>query len=148
MAELLPPEDFTAQLVQDFETADSDDDMLSQVDEREFENGPPSISSPKSAPPTNSRFVLYSDAELQRFTHEQENPSTTRKTLAHVKLFVDFIAMKDERRPIHTIPPNELDPLLESFYVGVRKSDGSQYEPCYVKNIQRSIERHLKNRNY
>jgi hypothetical protein len=65
MAELLPlnsspnrREDLTAKVVQDFETTDSDDDVLSQVDEREFEGGPRQYRRPNQSP-QQTLYVYY-----------------------------------------------------------------------------------------
>lgn len=41
-----------------------------------------------------------------------------------------------------------MNKYLSAFFVGVRKSDGTEYEPCYLKNIQCSLERHLRKNKY
>jgi hypothetical protein len=145
----------TANSVHDFQLSDSDDEVLSQIDENETNEMPistPNSPLPPTPPPIDnpqpSRFVMLEEDDLANFQANQENVSTIRKTTAHMKLFFDFLDLKNEKRTVHTIPPSELDPLLGSFYVGVRKVDGQEYEPCYIKNIQGSIERHLKNRKY
>jgi hypothetical protein len=85
---------------------------------------------------------------LEKFRSAQENKSTTRKTLGHVTIFTNFLKLKGEARAVHMIPPDELDRFLGHFFVSVRKQNGEEYEPCYLKNIQNSLERHLKNRMY
>jgi hypothetical protein len=111
------------------------DEILSQVDEADLEyRSEPELDSPPTPPskPVDSkaslRFVLLEESQetqLGAFRAQQENLSTVRKTLGHVKLFKDFLNAKDETRPMHTIPPLELDSLLGHFYVGVRKIDGA-----------------------
>jgi hypothetical protein len=109
---------------------------------------PPEPAPPLPAQTESTRFVMYEDGQLDAFTAAQQNPGTVRKTLAHVNIFKDFLGLKSETRAVHLIPPEELDVYLGAFFAGVRKSDGDEYEPSYLKNIQNSIERHLKNRGY
>jgi hypothetical protein len=96
-----------------------------------------------------NQFVDLSPEEIEALCMAQENPSTSRTTLAHVNVFKNYLMKKfNESRPVHMIPPAELDPLLGNFFWRVRKSNGDNFEPCYLKNIQNSLERHLKNRRY
>jgi hypothetical protein len=93
-------------------------------------------------------YPLFSPVSLDKFRRAQENMSTVRKTLGHVSVFTNFLKLKGETRAPHMIPLHQLDKLLGHFVVSVRKQNGDDYEPCYLKNIQNSLERHLKNRQY
>jgi len=96
-----------------------------------------------------NRFIKQTEEDLKKFQQEQENERTIIKTKQHVNLFQDYIKeTEDESTPIHEIDPEILDHYLSAFFVGIRKKDGSEYEPCYLKNIQCSLERHLRNENY
>jgi hypothetical protein len=46
------------------------------------------------------------------------------------------------------LDPAILNEYLSSFYIGIRKIDESEYEPNYLKNVQYSLERHLRKQTY
>ena len=105
--------------------------------------------------PSASRFASFTESELSEFKDENQcSKSTKRKTISNMRLFNQFLVEhKTENRPIETIPPPELDPLLGEFVVSIRKtkpdSKGSvEYEPSYLKGIMNSIDRHLRDKNY
>lgn len=45
---------------------------------------------------------------------------------------------------MHDLPPADLDSVLGTFFWDIRKDNGEEYEPSYLKNMQSSLERHLK----
>lgn len=51
-------------------------------------------------------------------------------------------------RAIKTIPPPELNDLLCKFFLGVRKADGSNYEPNTLRTFMSSLDRHLRRMKY
>ncbi|XP_070560203.1 uncharacterized protein KIAA1958-like [Ptychodera flava] len=53
-----------------------------------------------------------------------------------------------ETRPVHEIPPVELDGYLGSFFAGVRQKDGAEYEPDTLTSYQRGIDRYLSENGY
>lgn len=55
---------------------------------------------------------------------------------------------KNEKRAIETIPPPELSDLLCKFFLGVRKSDGSNYEQNTLRTFMSSFDRHLRRMKY
>ncbi|KAK7488097.1 hypothetical protein BaRGS_00020688, partial [Batillaria attramentaria] len=71
------------------------------------------------------------------FTPGRPDPETSkhtvRKTRAHVQLFHRYLQASGDNRPMESIQPNELDPLLGSFL---------------TENIQSSLERYLRYRGY
>ncbi|KAL5021115.1 hypothetical protein ScPMuIL_000270 [Solemya velum] len=79
---------------------------------------------------------------------ESENKNTIRKTVAHVKLFQNYLKSNGEERQFHAIPAIELDKLLGNFLVGIKKDNGEDYEPTYLRNIQSSLERYLRSMGY
>lgn len=60
-----------------------------------------------------------------------------------LKLFLD--ETQNEKRAIETIPPPELSDLWCNFFLGVRKSDGSNYEASTFIYI---FDRHLRRMKY
>ena len=48
----------------------------------------------------------------------------------------------------YLLPPEILDQHLAKFYVGVRQSDDSEYEPDTLTSYQRGIDRFLSEKGY
>ena len=82
--------------------------------------------------------------KIHNFIDKQKKINTVRSTKRDLKLFYEFVVKKGELRNIEHIPPTDLDILLSSFYIEIRKRDGSQYEPVSLTSVKASIERHLK----
>lgn len=77
-----------------------------------------------------------------------ENKNTHRKTGADMRILTAYMRSLNEMRLPEAIPPTELDKYLSSFFLVVRKSDGSEYEPCSLRAMLASIERYLRFKNY
>ena len=103
---------------------------------------------PQKQAPASTRFVQVDENDVQQFINENENQNTMRKTLGHIKLFQSFLTHNGELREIYTIPPCDLDPLLSKFILSIRRKDGGEYEPSYIRGIVGSVERHLKRHWY
>ena len=99
-----------------------------------------------------SRFVEITDEELIEFVEEQENPNTKRKTAYDVELFKSFIQTSNTgllgSTSLHELSPQVLNDLLSKFIFGVRKKDGSDYEPTSLRGFLSSIQRYLNKQNY
>ena len=59
-----------------------------------------------------------------------------------------YLVQNGENRQIHEIPPFELDALLCKFIIGVRRKNGEEYEPSYLRGMFGSFERYLKRHKY
>ncbi|KAK7107320.1 hypothetical protein V1264_015266 [Littorina saxatilis] len=77
-----------------------------------------------------------------------ENRNTHRKTGADMRILATYMRSLNEMRAPETIPPTDLDKYLSSFFLVVRKTDGSEYEPCSLRAMLASIERYLRQKNY
>uniref|UniRef100_A0A2C9KPM5 ZMYM2-like/QRICH1 C-terminal domain-containing protein n=1 Tax=Biomphalaria glabrata TaxID=6526 RepID=A0A2C9KPM5_BIOGL len=77
-----------------------------------------------------------------------ENKNTHRKTGADMRILTAYMRSLNEMRLPEAIPPNDLDKYLSSFFLVVRKADGSEYEPCSLRAMLASIERYLRFKNY
>ena len=88
--------------------------------------------------------------KLNALKRSKKNIRTVKKKKKqHVNLFQSYIsATKGDNTEIHLLKPEVLDKYLEAFFLGVRKQDSTEYEPTYLKNIQCSLERHLRNNKY
>ncbi|XP_070550399.1 uncharacterized protein KIAA1958 homolog [Ptychodera flava] len=96
----------------------------------------------------SGRFAELSPAELDGFVSDQQNKETTRKTRYHISLFKQFLIENNDDREIKDNHPAELDPLVGRFLCVVRKEDGSEYEPSYLRGMLNSLERHLRWEKY
>ncbi|XP_076445499.1 uncharacterized protein LOC143283209 [Babylonia areolata] len=77
-----------------------------------------------------------------------ENRNTHRKTGADMRILGSYMRSLNEMRLPENIPPVDLDKYLSSFFLVVRKTDGSEYEPCSLRAMLASIERYLRQKNY
>jgi len=89
-----------------------------------------------------------SDTDMDNFISENENVSTRKKTLSHIKLLRQFFLQIGESREPQDIPPSQLDALLSKFFASVRQKNGSEYEPSYLRGMHGSFEGFLKKSNY
>jgi integrase len=98
---------------------------------------------------TSTRFQSIEGSDIDKLVHNQENRNTLKKTLYDMSLLKLFLEETlNEKRPIECIPPPELSDLLCKFFLGVRKSDGSNYEPNTLRTFMSSIDRHLRRMKY
>lgn len=74
---------------------------------------------------------------------QQKNVNTKRKTRTDMRTWNTWCESVGEKRSIGDIDEEELDRLLGHFFAGIRKKDGTLYEPDTLSSIQRSIDRHL-----
>ena len=95
------------------------------------------------------RFVQVNDSDIDNFLNENENENTIKKTNQDLKTVRQYLTAKlNENRPLSSIPPTELCTILCKFVIGVRKIDGSEYEPNTIAGIRCSVDRHLRQNNY
>lgn len=102
-----------------------------------------------SAPQTiTSHFQSVDTTEFDRFIHDQENRNTLKKTFGNMNLLKSFLGTQIENSSIETMPPSDLNNLLCKFFLGVRKPDGSNYEPNTLRSFMSSFDRHLRKMEY
>ncbi|CAE1157450.1 unnamed protein product [Acanthosepion pharaonis] len=97
---------------------------------------------------TNSASSEGEDGCSSSFNFHMENKHTQRKTDTDMRTLSSYLKSLNESRSPEMIPPVELDNYLSSFFMVVRKADGSEYEPKTLRAIMASIERYLRCRNY
>lgn len=120
--------------------------------ENETENETESKSSSNAKPSAsvNKRFAPVESSDIPSFVEQQSNRNTLTKTFYDLKLLEAFMQQDtvNEERPIYEMPPNELCDLLCRFFLSVRKSDGSNYEPNTLRGFLSSFDRQLRRQNY
>ena len=90
----------------------------------------------------------FKAVNVNNFIDEHENINTVKKTFSHLKLMNEFLTIHKENRPIHAIPPTELDDYLSEFILSVRTKGNNEYEPSSLRGMIGSFDRHLRKRNY
>ena len=95
-----------------------------------------------------SLFLLMT--EKTTFIDEMKNINTVRKTKSIMNTFDSFVykTLNTESVQIEKLEPTELDSLIGSFLLSVRKADGSEYEPDTLTSYHRGIDRYLRENNY
>ena len=68
---------------------------------------------------TSRHFVDVSDADLARFSEENENENTKRKTKSDLAIFSDYLASINERRDITLLPYGELQNNLMKYILAI-----------------------------
>ena len=85
---------------------------------------------------------------IDEFINAQKAKNTVTKTRSDVKTFMTYllsISVTEEK--IECLPSALLNHYLSKFFINVRKQDGGEYEPSTLSSTQRSIQRHLNERN-
>jgi hypothetical protein len=107
----------------------------------EIDQGAEVVDQSNSIPaPQKSRFAPLPVHPLE-FVRDSKNKNTNYKTEGHIKVVRQFLDENSERRPIHEIPPIELNELLMKFLLSVRKVDGGEYEPTSLRGYISSLDR-------
>jgi hypothetical protein len=68
---------------------------------------------------TSRHFVDVSDADLARFSEENENKNTNRKTKSDLAIFSDYLASINQLRDITLLPYGELQNILMKFILAI-----------------------------
>ena len=69
------------------------------------------------------------EVEIEKFLQEQKSKNTQYKTKSDLNAWKKFCESLKGSRAIENIPVNELDLLLSKFFISVRKTNGTEYEP-------------------
>jgi hypothetical protein len=68
---------------------------------------------------TSRHFVDVSDADLARFSEENENKNTNRNTKSDLAIFSDYLASINQLRDITLLPYGELQNILMKFILAI-----------------------------
>ena len=77
--------------------------------------------------PRNLRAKMKS--KLRHFCRSRNKKNTQYKTKSDLNAWKKFCESLKGSRAIENIPANELDLLLSKFFISVRKTNGTEYEP-------------------
>ncbi|OOY79204.1 hypothetical protein BOW12_12810, partial [Solemya velum gill symbiont] len=97
-------------------------------------------------------FVEMSNSDKVTFIDSMKNKNTVRKTKSVMKTFNAFVSRtigkSESDVEIEKMGPTELDSLIGTFLLSIRKSDGDEYEPDTLTAYHRGIDRYLREKNY
>ena len=89
------------------------------------------------------------EEKIKEFVESQRKRSTVQLSICHINKFTKFLLTdKEELRPFHEIEPVELDNYLSEFFMNLKMSDGTDYEPVTIQSIKCAIERRLREEYY
>lgn len=102
----------------------------------------------KSQSTKMARFATSTKASVDFFLEKATAKNTKLSTNTWVNCYNDWAKERGFRKEIFEYPPHELDTILQTFYVEVRKSDGQEYEPQCLNVMITSLDRYLKQNGY
>ena len=88
--------------------------------------------------------TVLDDGEIETFINDNKNVNTVRKTKSDLNVFRRWCSTIKEERDVKDIPVPELDKILSHFFVKVRKSVGTDYEPDTLTSYHRSLDRYFR----
>ena len=86
-----------------------------------------------------SRRFVSVDKPIDKFIEDQKNKNTLSKTRRDVSLLTEFLNAKSESRRTRKSCQN-----ISEFIVAARRKDGEDFEPCSLRGLICSFNRHLK----
>ena len=95
---------------------------------------------------------MLSDGEINEYINNGKNKNTTDKTKNDLAILCKWrhnnLGEMHILQSIEDIEPLELNKLLRSFFMTIKKSNGTEYEPSSLRGMLGSISRHLQDRKY
>ena len=89
---------------------------------------------------------LKSEEEIDKFIKGQKAKQTVYKDRTDMNKLTAFLATHNENREIRDIPAKQLNSLLCSFFMTVRRNDGKKYEPDTLSSFFQTYQRILSER--
>ena len=72
---------------------------------------------------------------IDDYVIEQQNKNTRVKTTRDVKLLIEFLREKHDRRNREDIEAEELNQYLSEFIFSVERKDGKDFEPSSLRGM-------------
>ena len=95
------------------------------------------------------RFFQSTSDDVDFYREASSAKNTKKSTATWLKIYNSWATCRGiGLREIDQIPPEELDNILQLFYVEVRKQDGQEYEPQCLKVMRAGIDRYLREKEY
>ena len=91
-----------------------------------------------------SRFATVGEEKKKKILEEKDAPNTKKAGQIAYNVFINYCREKNITIDISTITKEELNELLRSFYVEVRKGDGSFYKKTSFISLRFGLQREFK----
>ncbi|KAH3892516.1 hypothetical protein DPMN_016634 [Dreissena polymorpha] len=85
--------------------------------------------------PNNKEFLDVNLTDIGDFIAQNENKKTVAKTLSDINKLKKFLMSKAESKEIHHIEPTIFDEYLATFRLSLKKSNGRDFEPSFLRGI-------------
>ena len=95
-----------------------------------------------------SRFAKSKEGDKTHYSDAATNPSTKMSTNTWLNIWNLWAKERGYVKNIHEYNPQELDKILQQFYIEVRKENGDKYEPQCLNVMITALDRYLKNNGY
>ena len=95
-----------------------------------------------------ARFPLVSDEEITEINETAASKNTARATKTWMAAWAEWCKARNTNVNMETYCPQALDGLLNTFYVEIRKKDGTDYEPDSLRVMQAALDRHLRHKKF
>jgi hypothetical protein len=80
-------------------------------------------------------FHVAGEDEIAYLLSNKDSTHTKKSTKWAVKCFWDFLSEISDNIQFETYSSEELNRALKSFYVGARKTDGSQFKKVHYRAL-------------
>ena len=87
------------------------------------------------------RFYSASDSDIDALKQANSSKSTEKSTLSWMRVFNNWEITHSYTEEIHTYQPEDLNLILEKFYVELQKANGTDYEPAWLRVMMSSFDR-------
>ena len=87
------------------------------------------------------RFYKSNNNDIEFYTNASSSKNTKRSTANWHSVFQKWSKLRGLEKDIHEYKPDDLNEILKKFYVELRKTDGSDYEPNCLKVMLSSLDR-------
>ena len=87
------------------------------------------------------RFYSASDSNIDALKQANSSKSTEKSTLSWMRVFNNWEITHSYTEEIHTYQPEDLNLILEKFYVELQKANGTDYEPAWLRVMMSSLDR-------
>ena len=91
------------------------------------------------------RFYICKDGDSEYFKEKSKAKNTRLSTNTWLNVYNTWVGYT---RKIYEYPPEQLDGILENFYLEIHKKDGDKYEPAYLDVMHALLDRYLKDNGY
>ena len=88
-----------------------------------------------------NRFYSASDSDIDALKQASGSKNTKKSTLSWMRVFNNWKITHSYTEEMHAYQPEDLNPILEKFFAELRKTNGTDYKPAYLRVMMSSLDR-------